>query len=442
MNALEGAPELLDLILSAIQLYDLLPVRLACRVLHGRIQLRFIPVVKEPHSLIPDRTTFDMTDLESISNVEVRHQIEGFARYLRWLRRWWRIWDQAHPGGRERDEAKLLELCSKRTTLDGYFSLAPWWRAYGEIVSSPWTPEQWLENALWTDGSAVHFYQARERDDDDSFRIFYTTPAEAWPFRRRRDAAPITRRIVLAPLDVVSTKKADERMPLLSQSMTAALQTVHELITCLLPGCDVSIAPKREWRVTNSKLTRTDVQGARRDGKPVRQLSSDALQTARRPIDEAVETELRDAGRPRSEADEPFITFVVAPHLWPGGDSQGLAWVYSTPIDEINEMTDQRIDAWVVSTHQIESFVETPTEQLKQLCKMLLYCVLLEALDLDVCENLDCVMNNCDSVGESEKVPIRLCPTCMRKLHLMGVVADVPACHARVASFLADKGLV
>ncbi|EOD11335.1 hypothetical protein EMIHUDRAFT_357799 [Emiliania huxleyi CCMP1516] len=79
--------------------------------------------------------------------------------------------------------------------------------------------------------------------------------------------------------------------------------------------------------------------------------------------------------------------------------------------------------------------------QIKEVCKVLLYCVLLEALGLHICENLDCVMNNNDSVGEMEKVPLRLCPTCMRKLHLMGVVEDVPATHCRVASFLAEKGL-
>ena len=66
---------------------------------------------------------------------------------------------------------------------------------------------------------------------------------------------------------------------------------------------------------------------------------------------------------------------------------------------------------------------------------------MLNAIGLHVCENLDCLMNNADSVGEQEDASLLLCPTCMRKLHLMGVVADVPACHARVKQLLDSKGL-
>lgn len=97
--------------------------------------------------------------------------------------------------------------------------------------------------------------------------------------------------------------------------------------------------------------------------------------------------------------------------------------------------------AQVVSTHQVESFIEEPLLQTKQICKVLLYCVLLQAVRLHICENADCLMNNADSIDEMTRVPIALCPTCMRKLHLMGVVDDVPATHARVARFLAEKGL-
>ena len=458
MEALEGAPELLDLILSALQLRDLLPVRLASRALHARIQWRFLPVVGFEHQ------DFDTTDIESVDSVTVHNQIRNFAAYLRWLRRWWRIWDEAHVRQHgvivKRVRSKLLELRGMSDASDGYYSLAPWWRAYGEVVAVPWQPERWLQEALVDNdarpggprnaprasrGAFRLFYQRRERDAEDGFRTFYTTPAEAWAFRTRTDAAPRTRRIVLAPLDIVSTKKADASMPLLNETMLAALQTVHELITCLLPGCRVSIDSKRELRVSNGRLTRSDAQGARRaDGRLVRQLSSDAFRGARLPIDEAVDADLRAAGRERKLEDEPYIVFVVAPHLYPAGRVEGkdLAWVYSTDVGEDDdwEEEDPRIDAWVVSTHQVESFVP-PRMQIKEVCKVLLYCVLLEALGLHICENLDCVMNNNDSVGEMEKVPLRLCPTCMRKLHLMGVVEDVPATHCRVASFLAEKGL-
>ena len=347
MEGLAGAPELLDLILSALQLRDLLPVRLACRLLHARVQPRFLPV----EGFNPAYDIFDMADVESVYSTTVRLQIRYFSNYLQWLRSWWRIYDEAHVRNEqgmlvERRPDKLLELRAMSSHLAAYYSLAPWWRAYGEMVPTPWAPEQWLREAL----SGRQFYQARVRDEDDAFRTFYTTPAEAWPFLTGRDAAPRTRRVVLAPLDVSSAKKADALMPVLSETMLSALQVVHELIAVLLPGCDVAIMPKRELSVSNPKMTRPDAQRATRNGQVVRQLSSAALQGARVSIDQAVDAELRSANRARRAADEPFIAFVVAPHLYPAR-SEELAWVYSTPLheDEANEWgeADQRIDAWV-----------------------------------------------------------------------------------------------
>ena len=65
----------------------------------------------------------------------------------------------------------------------------------------------------------------------------------------------------------------------------------------------------------------------------------------------------------------------------------------------------------------------------------------METMDLEMCESAPCLMNNCDSVEESEQVPSMLCPTCFRELHLMGVVQDVPGCHARVQQVLQQHQL-
>ena len=335
--------------------------------------------------------------------------------------------------------------------IDGYFALAPWWRAYGELVPDNWAPEQWVHEALYESPGAIpanpimpgmksSFWQRRVRDDEESFRIFYSTPAEAWPFRHGNDDL-CARRIILAPLNIRSAKVADATMPDLPPAMLADLTLVSELIRCYLPACDVCIKDLRELRVTDKRLSRPDAQGESRDGKRIRQLSSKALHGARKEIDDALDEKLRQSGRVRTASEEPFICFVIAPHLYPH-ESKSFAWVYSTHVDENDEDgDDSKLDPWVISTHQVERFAQPGREQSSELCKMLLYCVLLEAIRLDVCESHTCVMNNNDSVGEMAAIPLKLCPVCMRKLHIKGVVADVPACHARVCQFLRARGL-
>ena len=79
--------------------------------------------------------------------------------------------------------------------------------------------------------------------------------------------------------------------------------------------------------------------------------------------------------------------------------------------------------------------------QTAMLCQMVLYCVFIEALDLEPCESLPCLLNNCDSIAEAMQLSLLLCPTCMRKLHLMGVVHDMHACEAQVSDILESRGL-
>ena len=414
--------DLLDHVLSSLPLQKLLAARQVSHVLHSRVQRRFLPVVTPP------TLTNQVLSEEEHGPVLIRQ----FAKYMRWLRRWQQIKMQLRILRQQRRtselRAKELELRSQQSVADGFFSLAPWWRAFGEVIPTPWKPEPWLEHAVYAttaEPTKSAFYQRRIREDEDEdvFRIFYSTPAEARPRK------PLTNRIVLAPLNVRMIDKPKHSpladLPVLSETMLATLQVTAELLCAYLPTLNVRIDPARSVDVLRGK-TRGDLQDARTDdGKRVRQLNSSALHGARDEIDAAAEP----------GEDPPFIAFVVAPHLYPS-DSESFAWVYSTPLTELDDEDDGRMDAWAVSTHQIEAYVSPGPGQTRSLCNMLLYSVFGDALDLEVCESAACLMNNCDSVEESEQVPSMLCPTCFRKLHLMGVVHDVPECHARVQQVL------
>ena len=268
------------------------------------------------------------------------------------------------------------------------------------------------------------FYQRRERADD-SFRLFFSTPAQARPRERLTDT------IVIAPLDVRMAVEPTggqlSTLPALSGAMLDKLAVVRELLRGYLPTLHVRVREPEVHVLRHDKaLTRGDKQGTRTDdGKRVRQLSSDGVQGARAPIDAEAE------GAP------PFITFLVALHLYPANAAKTYAWVYSTMLDEGHD-----VDAWVVSTFQIERHVEEGAAQTKMLCQMVLYCVFMEALELEVCENRPCLMNNCDSVDEAMELSLMLCPTCMRKLHLMGVVNDMCASEERIVGVLKLHGLI
>ena len=75
----------------------------------------------------------------------------------------------------------------------------------------------------------------------------------------------------------------------------------------------------------------------------------------------------------------------------------------------------------------MEAYVEGEKQRSLVLSHLLTYCVLHEALGLEICENAACVLNNCDSVGEAEQISPYLCATCMR-VDLM----RVPVCRMGV----------
>ena len=67
----------------------------------------------------------------------------------------------------------------------------------------------------------------------------------------------------------------------------------------------------------------------------------------------------------------------------------------------------------------------------------MLYMGLAFGAGLGKCENCPCALNNSDSVEEdAASSSLLLCPGCLRKLHIGGVIVDVQACMANVAAVL------
>ena len=70
------------------------------------------------------------------------------------------------------------------------------------------------------------------------------------------------------------------------------------------------------------------------------------------------------------------------------------------------------------------------------------YCVLGKGVGIEqCCENSPCIMNNSDGVGESAATSLLLCPCCLRKLQLMGVMTDVGLCLGKVSTLLNGDAL-
>lgn len=283
----------------------------------------------------------------------------------------------------------------------------------------------------------------RVRDEEGAFRTFHSTPAGV------KKRIPMTDIIVLAPRNVRLVKPSRSAAPVcfpsnLSDHMLRILELCGELLRAYLPGIKVLVDPVSTIELESAKMTRIRTQ----DSLKLRQLSSEGMHGARDIIDADFE-----------ESASPFITFVVPVDLY----DDGFNFLYSTRLSEREIPSAEKFaptahgpslkkgkrsaensenEAMVVSTFQVERYVKEPAAQTNQLCQMVLYCIFGEVFDLEVCENLPCLMNNSDSVAEAmENVCLILCPTCMRKLHLMGVVCKIAGYKRRVAKVLQRGGI-
>ena len=148
--------ELIDLIISALPLHHLLPLRASCSHLSNRVQRRFLPIVSPPDWDKDNAQTW--TERKPVSPArlhDAQAMMRVYAQYLKWLRRWWDLHDEAHPPRGPQITAKLCQLRKMSSPIDGYFALAPWWRAYGELVPDNWAPEQWVHEALYESPGAI-----------------------------------------------------------------------------------------------------------------------------------------------------------------------------------------------------------------------------------------------------------------------------------------------
>jgi len=180
-----------------------------------------------------------------------------------------------------------------------------------------------------------------------------------------------------------------------------------QLLQIYLPGCDVTLEPPREVRIKDR--TRRDAQKAFRHGEPVYQVSSSA-------IEDAISTS-RDKFSKNT-------MFVVAPHLF----SEDFDWIYSG---------NASVGSAIVSTHVLLDEEVFPCRiRTRVLSSTILSRVLFDFFELEDCENARCAMQLCDTLMELVDQEPVLCPTCLRKLQLAGIIRDVPSFLAKLQELL------
>ena len=439
MRFVDLADDIVDIIIShVVHLVQLMGARSACRQLHARVNQRFLPVIAPP-----------CLKHESILSMKVHGQVlmKLFGEYRKWLTVWFtwynKLFDEAESA-KKRQTIRRHMREGYRNELDGFFSLAPWSRIPNETVPTLWQAEHWLHQAVYEVPAAdeyeaasgtpwSRFYHRRQRDAAECSRAFFSTPAAIL-----NETAMTAKRIVLQPINFRNVHDVSiVNLPDLDGAMIAALRVVGRVVSAYLPNIPVVVEPVCEHSPIHRVRTRSDTQGARRpDGHFVTQLSTHALLGARTQFDE------RDGDR----GDGPtFTTFVVAPHLF--SPESNLDWVFSSRLaydqkePTYDEFVCDALDAWVLSTHQVQAYLGAE-ERVRVLCSLLLYCVFTEGLGLSVCESVDCAMNNCDGIEEARSTSLLLCPTCMRKLHLSGIVGDAQKCRARVEAVLSEEHLL
>ena len=400
-----------------------------------------------------------------------------YARYRRWQHAWVRLRNKD-----DEDEPDEEALRAQSTALDGFFGLDPWHRLDADgALGTVCAPLPWLQLMVYAaeavaeappaggrrsrrlqpkppDELPSRFYQQRDRDEDEELRAFWTKPVFTSRAARRRE--PNVRRYIVQPANLhrlvpagIGTQPepyfvfADPRLPYLSNVALQALELTKELLECYLPADSIEIAQVKDAGITSAKLHQThmriDRQGAVNDaGQPVYQIGSSAL----------ADTAEHDSLTLTADA---FTTFVIAPHMYASGDEQ-LDWVFSCPIVKFGVQydgwyerwlpegaTEDHPDSWVVSTHQVEAWLShSETLRRRVIAINIAYCVLGKGVGIEpCCENSPCIMNNSDGVGESASRSLLLCPCCLRKLQLMGILTDVPACLDKLSTLLNGDAL-
>jgi hypothetical protein len=448
-------PDLVALVVSHLDLHEILQPRIVSAEWCATITAdkRWLPLIAPP--------LYKDASLGVVEHAVMLIQL--FARYQSWLARWRSL---ACDDDNGEPEAALLRL--QGSSLDGWFAVGPWRRRADETVTAPggpWKPLLWLHRSVYgmdpapmiarttlvatpsaapslrrsarlkpkdAESIASTFYQQRDRDDNDAFRKFYSSPVLPRPAERVRDYGGGSKfRVVVLPLNVRRLDGTpDARLP--DHDAGALSRYARTLVDVL--GCyigDVHVEPLEDFNCDIDAHAHVSSQTG------LRQIGCHAFRHARR-------------GRPccGSARDEMFI-FLVAPHLKPthwstGAPSKSMDWCFSSPL---------RADAgastsvpWVISTYQFEAHLGHSTAlRARCLAGTVLYCALDGAGLETCCENDMCAMSNCDGVGEGVAGSLLLCAACLRKMQLLNRLRDgknAQRCFVRLREALSGDDII
>ena len=398
---------------------------------------RWLPVIAPP-SLAHE--VLDLTNKDH--NKQLRRL---YFQYWEWLR----TWNDAED---ERDEDFLL---ARKSHLDGFFSLAPWVGRSKNVVytrTSPYYredpivsivsyPTPWLHRMVYEQlcpteispsmrgqlrplnpSDPSRFFQQRVRYEEDVFRTFTSSPID--PYRVPQEQF---RRVLLQPVNLRNLDgKKHPKLPDHREETIDGLDHVFKsILQCYFGETGTHVPPvythcAKLTRRRYGGFCRNDVQGrVNADGSRVVQVNPGAL------------LGVRTANIWGENTEDAAIVLLIAPHLYPSNDN--LAWCFSTPLSRHDH-------AWVISTYQFYEYNDNSAKALCQLMGSILYTVLYQLEMGSVCENKCCALNNADGVGEAEEsAHLIVCPSCLWKLHLGGVIKDVPAFLQNLAAVLQQE---
>jgi hypothetical protein len=202
------------------------------------------------------------------------------------------------------------------------------------------------------------------------------------------------------------------------------------LLECFFGSGNVKVNPVREHQTKLDgigKFCRYDLQGrVDENGDRVVQVNAQGL---------------AGVGGVDEDADsDAAIVFLVAPHMYvQRRPEDNLCWCFSSPIHGHGDIYPHTTP-WAISTYQFYGFNDNINQVHCKVAHSILYSV-FNQLDMGgICENKHCALNNSDSVDESDDCAhLILCPSCLRKLYLGGIIKDVPSFLHKLSAVLPQE---
>ncbi|KAL7488194.1 hypothetical protein ACHAW6_013782 [Cyclotella cf. meneghiniana] len=377
-----------------------------------------------------------------------------YFKNLKWHTKWsddYRVWTDAFEEWDDDSRMRAKRrLRSRRSNLDGFFSLAPWKHSSPAQSTAMSYPAPWLHTLVYgspcptklrrstlrmksPNFSRSLFFQQRVRSDKKTqFRTFVSIPIH--PHKICLDKI---QRVILQPVNFRRHNDGmkHDRLPDHNEAHLHGLNDAcKKILECYFGKNSVTISPVREHRANLTQERKGNSCGNCRINKeglvddiglPVIQVSADALD--RMPIcDDNDEWKYDYSDEGHSET-----VFLIAPHMY--CKDTNLDWCYSTQLDA----HFQCVKPWVLSTFNFFDLQDDPQRLQCEFACLVVYSMLLQLEMMDVCDNKNCALNNADSVNEfKDSICMIPCPTCIRKLHLGGAIEDVPSFLSRLSNVL------